>query len=190
MPVGCRLATILPAGLRLCRPTTGMAGRCSRPTRMAPRRTMFTMVVVAPVATQVTKRDEQGRRKRYTKDVLGRLVKVEELNWNQTVYSTTTYTLNAARSDHTINQAGQTRSFAYDGHGRLQSRTTPEQGTISYSTSVTMTRRQSLTLAERRRLSLTTVADFRPASPTVCRVELPPRRTSRLVMTQRAIARA
>ena len=32
-----------------------------------------------------------------------------------------------------MNQAGQIRSFAYDGHGRLQTRTTPEQGVTSYS---------------------------------------------------------
>jgi YD repeat-containing protein len=30
-------------------------------------------------------------------------------------------------------KAGQTRSFAYDGHGRLQTRTTPEQGATNYS---------------------------------------------------------
>jgi YD repeat-containing protein len=82
---------------------------------------------------QVTKRDEQGRRKRYTNDVLGRLVRVEELNWDQTVYSTTTYTLNARNQLTSINQAGQTRTFGFDGHGRQQSRTTPEQGTTTYS---------------------------------------------------------
>ena len=82
---------------------------------------------------QTTTRDERGRRKRYTNDVLGRLVKVEELNWDQSVYSTTTYSLNARDQLTTINQAGLTRTFAYDGHGRLQSRTTPEQGTTTYT---------------------------------------------------------
>jgi RHS repeat-associated protein len=82
---------------------------------------------------QITTRDERGRRKRYTKDVVGRLVRVEELNWDQSVYATTNYTLNARDQLTTINQAGQTRTFAYDGHGRLQSRTTPEQGTTTYS---------------------------------------------------------
>src|SRR4029079_7332943 len=31
------------------------------------------------------------------------------------------------------NQAGQLRTFVYDGHGRVQSRTTPEQGTTSFT---------------------------------------------------------
>ena len=82
---------------------------------------------------QTTVRDERGRRKRYTKDVLGRLIKVEELNWDQSVYSTTNYAHNALDQITSINHAGQTRSFNYDGHGRLQSRTTPEQGTTTYS---------------------------------------------------------
>jgi RHS repeat-associated protein len=82
---------------------------------------------------QITVRDEQGRRKRYTKDVLGRLIKTEELNWDQTVYSTTNYTLNVRDQIVTINQEGQTRTFDYDGYGRIVTRTTPEQGTTTYS---------------------------------------------------------
>src|SRR6185369_16286977 len=82
---------------------------------------------------QITVRDENGRRKRYTKDVLGRLVKVEELNWDQSVYATTNYTLNVRDQVVTINQEGQTRTFGYDGYGRQVSRTTPEQGTTTYS---------------------------------------------------------
>ena len=81
-----------------------------------------------------TVRDEQGRRKRYTKDLLGRLVKVEEIDWNgSTVYATTNYTLNPRDQITSMNQAGQTRTFAYDGYGRVQSRTTPEQGTSTYT---------------------------------------------------------
>jgi YD repeat-containing protein len=80
----------------------------------------------------ITVRDERGRRKRYTKDVLGRLVTVEELNWDQTVYATTTYSYNALDQITQINQAGQTRSFDYDGHARLWHRITPEQGTTTY----------------------------------------------------------
>ena len=82
---------------------------------------------------QLTTRDEQGRRKRYTKDVAGRLIKVEELNWDQTVYSTTNYTYNVRDQLTNINQEGQTRSFTYDGYGRIATRTTPEQGTSSYT---------------------------------------------------------
>ena len=80
-----------------------------------------------------TARDERGRRKRYTSDVLGRLQQVDELNWDQSVYSTTTYTYNVRDQLTQINQAGQLRSFAYDGHGRIQTRTTPEQGATTYS---------------------------------------------------------
>ena len=82
-----------------------------------------------------TTRDERGRRKRYTKDVLGRLVRVQELNWleHQGVYSTTQYPYNGRDQLTQINQAGQVRTFTYDGHGRLWQRTTPEQGTTSYT---------------------------------------------------------
>jgi YD repeat-containing protein len=77
-------------------------------------------------------RDEVGRRKNYTRDVLSRLVKVEEMH-GPTVYATTNYTLNTLNQLTSINQAGQIRSFAYEGYGRLQSRTTPEQGTSTYT---------------------------------------------------------
>jgi YD repeat-containing protein len=80
-----------------------------------------------------TVRDEASRRKRYTKDALGRLRQVEELNYDQTVYSTTTYSYNPLDQLTQINQAGQLRSFGYDVYGRLQTRTTPEQGTTTYS---------------------------------------------------------
>ncbi|HVI70745.1 MAG TPA: hypothetical protein VM656_04575, partial [Pyrinomonadaceae bacterium] len=82
---------------------------------------------------QITVRDERGRRKRYTKDVLGRLIKVEELNWDQTVYSTTNYGLNARDQITQIDQAGQTRTFSYDGYGRLSQCVKPEQGTTNYT---------------------------------------------------------
>ncbi|HYR74761.1 MAG TPA: S8 family serine peptidase [Pyrinomonadaceae bacterium] len=80
-----------------------------------------------------TMRDENGRRRKFTKDVLGRLKQVDELNWDQSVYSTTTYAYNARDQITGTSQAGQPRSFVYDGHGRLQTRTTPEQGPTSYT---------------------------------------------------------
>ena len=80
-----------------------------------------------------TVQDEHGRQRRLTKDTFGRLFKVEELNWNATVYATTTYSYNTRDQLTQSNQAGQLRSFTYDGYGRLQSRTTPEQGTTNYS---------------------------------------------------------
>jgi RHS repeat-associated protein len=81
-----------------------------------------------------TVQDEHGRQRRYTQDTFGRLAKVEEMNWNAgTVYATTLYDYNERDQIKEINQAGQIRSFAYDGHGRLQTRTTPEQGAVNYT---------------------------------------------------------
>jgi RHS repeat-associated protein len=83
-----------------------------------------------------TVQDEHGRQRRLTRDALGRLATTQELNWDTSVYATTAYSYNARDQLTQINQAGQIRSFAYDGHGRLQSRTTPEQGTTTYSYNV------------------------------------------------------
>jgi YD repeat-containing protein len=80
-----------------------------------------------------TVRDERGRRKQYTKDVLGRLKQVSELNWDQSIYADTTYYYNARDQLVNINQAGQWRGFQYDGYGRLVGRDTPEQGVTTYS---------------------------------------------------------
>lgn len=85
---------------------------------------------------QVTSRDERGRRKKYTKDALGRLKQVDELNWDQSVYATTTYEYDALDHLKTSNQAGQVRQLQYDGHGRLWKETTPEQGLTEYSYNV------------------------------------------------------
>lgn len=82
----------------------------------------------------VTSQDEAGRRRRATSDVLGRLVKLEELNWNQTVYATTNYTYNLLDQITSVTQQNdRVRTFNYDGLGRLQSRITPEQGTTTYT---------------------------------------------------------
>ena len=59
--------------------------------------------------------------------------KVEELNWDHSVYATTNYTYNVRDRITQISQAGQLRTFAYDGYGRLQTRTTPEQGATNYT---------------------------------------------------------
>ncbi|HJT65086.1 MAG TPA: S8 family serine peptidase, partial [Pyrinomonadaceae bacterium] len=82
----------------------------------------------------VTSRDEAGRRRRATSDALGRLLKLEELNWNQTVYAITNYEYNARDQITKITQQNdRVRTFNYDGLGRLQSRSTPEQGTTNYT---------------------------------------------------------
>jgi len=81
----------------------------------------------------VTTRDERGRRRKLTTDVFGRLKQVDELNWDQSVYSTTTYTYNARDQITQSSQAGQVRTFEYDGYGRLWRRTTPEQGQTTFT---------------------------------------------------------
>src|SRR5260370_42180102 len=74
----------------------------------------------------VTRKDEAGRRRRTTMDSLGRLAEVEELNSHQSVYATTTYVYNARDQITAITQQNdRVRSFTYDGHGHLQSQTTP-----------------------------------------------------------------
>lgn len=80
-----------------------------------------------------TVKDEKGRRRRLTRDLLGRLKQVDELAWNQTVYATTTFTHNGRDQVTGVSQSGQSRTLVYDGYGRLQSRTTPEQGTATFS---------------------------------------------------------
>jgi RHS repeat-associated protein len=80
-----------------------------------------------------TAQDEHGRQRRYTRDALGRLARVEELNWNGTVYTTTQYSYTALDQIKEINQQGQLRTFDYDGHGRLWHKTTPEQGQTTYT---------------------------------------------------------
>lgn len=119
---------------------------------------------------QITSRDERGRRKRYSHDVLGRLVKVEELNFDQTVYATTNYTLNVRDQVTQINQQGQTRTFGYDGYGRLNSRTTPEQGTATYTyfgddttQTVTDARGATATFAYNNRKLVTSITYGAPA---------------------------
>ena len=81
----------------------------------------------------VTTRDERGRRRKFTMDVLGRLKQVDELNWDQSIYATTTYAYNARDQITQSSQVGQVRTFEYDGFGRLWKRTTPEQGLTTYT---------------------------------------------------------
>ena len=79
-------------------------------------------------------------------DVLGRAWKMEVLNWDGTVYSTTTNAFNA-RDQVTLmrqfagtdqSQTYQDTTMSYDGYGRLQSKHVPEQqdsnGNPTYTT--------------------------------------------------------
>ena len=92
---------------------------------------------------QGTSRDERGRRRKLSQDVLGRLQKVEELNYSGSVYATTTYSYNGRDQLELIDQQGRQRSFEYDGHGRLSARITPEQGRTEYLYYLDDTVRQS-----------------------------------------------
>jgi len=79
--------------------------------------------------------DEMSRRQKVYTDVLGRQWKTEVLNWDGSVYSTTTQTLNARDQATTVRQyAGtdqsttyQDTTMNYDGYGRTQSKHMPEQ---------------------------------------------------------------
>jgi YD repeat-containing protein len=95
----------------------------------------------------VTVRDEVGRYQRMTADVFGRPYRKEVLNWDQTVYSTTTNSYNAGdQLTGTTTQAAssgttQTTILTYDGYGRLQTRQGPAQTsptTYTYNTDDTV----------------------------------------------------
>ncbi|HXT63141.1 MAG TPA: hypothetical protein VN696_08905 [Pyrinomonadaceae bacterium] len=83
----------------------------------------------------VTLTDEMSRRQKVYSDVLGRTWKTEVLNWDGSVYSTTTTSLNA-RDQATLTRqyAGtdqsatyQDTTLAFDGYGRLKTKHVPEQ---------------------------------------------------------------
>ena len=100
----------------------------------------------------VTLTDETTRRQKVYSDVLGRQWKTEVLNWDSTVYSTTTSSFNARDQVMLVRQyqgAGtsstyQDTTMTYDGYGRLQSKHVPEQNagtatTYAYNTDDTIT---------------------------------------------------
>jgi len=84
----------------------------------------------------VTLTDEVGRQQKVYSDVVGRQWKSELLNWNGTVYSTTTNTLNARDQVTLVRQwagaengggAYQDTTMTFDGYGRLKTKHVPEQ---------------------------------------------------------------
>ena len=86
----------------------------------------------------VTLTDEVGRQQKVYSDVLGRQWKNETLNWNGTVYATTTTTFNARDQVTLARQwvgaengggAYQDTSMTYDGYGRLKTKHVPQQDT-------------------------------------------------------------
>ena len=86
-------------------------------------------------STVVTLTDEVGRRQKVYSDVLGRTWKSEVLNWDGTVYSTTTHTFNARDQVTLVRQFAETdqsqtyqdTTMSYDGYGRLKTKHAPEQ---------------------------------------------------------------
>ncbi|MGZ8842782.1 MAG: DUF4214 domain-containing protein, partial [Pyrinomonadaceae bacterium] len=81
----------------------------------------------------VTLTDEAGRQQKVYADFLGRQWKTEVLNWNGTVYSTTTNTFNALDQVTNVRQTDnatgvyQDTTIDYDGYGRLWKKHMPEQ---------------------------------------------------------------
>ncbi len=85
----------------------------------------------------VTLRDEVNRKQRITHDALGRAIKSEDLNADQSVYRTTTNTYDARDQITQIVQragtagAAQQTTLTYDGYGRLASSRKPIQSSPS-----------------------------------------------------------
>jgi YD repeat-containing protein len=79
--------------------------------------------------------DEVGRQQKVYSEVLGRTAKTEVLNWDSSVYSTTSNTYNARDQVTLVRQyqgsdnssVYQDTTMSYDGYGRLASRHDPEQ---------------------------------------------------------------
>ena len=71
------------------------------------------------------------RKQKIYHDVLGRVVKTEIYDWNNSVYMTTTHAYNVLDQTTTITRqqgsggASQVTTFSYDGHGRLSTRQFP-----------------------------------------------------------------
>jgi YD repeat-containing protein len=79
--------------------------------------------------------DEMGRQQKVYNDVLGRTAKVEVLNWNGSVYATTSNSYNARDQVTLVRQyqgadtsgTYQDTTMTYDGFGRLKTKHVPEQ---------------------------------------------------------------
>jgi RHS repeat-associated protein len=90
--------------------------------------------------TTVTQTDERGCLIKTESDFMGRLYKSSEMTDLSNAYNSAYYTYDALDRITQIDvkagdtgPATQTRTFVYDDYGRLQSETTPEAGTVSYT---------------------------------------------------------
>ena len=90
----------------------------------------------------VTFTDEVGRRQKLYTDILGRSIKMEVLNWDGSVYSTSVVTYDVRDLATQLveyagvegSQTSQTTTRSYDGYGRLQSEHTPEHASGTATT--------------------------------------------------------
>ena len=82
----------------------------------------------------VTSTDQAGKQVKVQYDGAGRMVSTFEpdVTNNNALTVQTSYTYTVLGDVASVTQGSQTRSFAYDGMGRLTSETTPEAGTTSY----------------------------------------------------------
>jgi len=82
----------------------------------------------------VTSTDQSGKQMKVQYDGAGRMTSTFEpdVTNNNSLTVQTSYTYTVLGKVATVTQGSQTRSFSYDGMGRLTSETTPEAGTTSY----------------------------------------------------------
>ncbi|MGA8221249.1 MAG: RHS repeat-associated core domain-containing protein [Candidatus Acidiferrales bacterium] len=82
----------------------------------------------------VTSTDQAGKQMKVQYDGAGRMISTFEpdVTNNNALTVQTSYTYTVLGEVATVTQGSQTRSFTYDGMGRLTSETTPEAGTTSY----------------------------------------------------------
>lgn len=81
-----------------------------------------------------TMTDPSGKQEKFQYNGLGQLKSVYEpdITNNNSLTVQTTYAYTVLNQEATITQGSQTRTFNYDGMGRLTSEITPEAGTVSY----------------------------------------------------------
>lgn len=82
------------------------------------------------------KTDENGVKKKLTSDAFGRIVQVEEINFDQSVYSTTLYRYDLAGNLQWINPGkpgdDDTIRFIHDSHGNMIRSNDPDRGNWCY----------------------------------------------------------
>lgn len=82
----------------------------------------------------VTTTDAAGHQRKVQNDALGRTTTIYEPDPtnNNSLTLQTTFTYSVLNRPLTVTQGAQTRTYSYDGAGRLTGETSPEAGTVSY----------------------------------------------------------